>query len=474
MNRLFAVLFLILSISTLKSQDYGLKECVEYALTNAIPVQNALLDERAAVARVKETAGLGLPQVNGSVSLTHNVKLRRFFTSYSKDSFFFGGQSIPGLNEGDVLSAQNFFQLKSGGDAGLNISQLIFNGSYFVGLQATQAYKDLTVKNTVQQKTEIIDQVIKGYYLVVVNRERINLFDRNITRLDTLLRNTSALQKQGFAESIDVDRLRVALNNLRTERDKFQGLLALSEELLKFQMNYPMDQPIKIVGDIRSLDPSADLNRYASDWSYDNRPEIQLLNVNHRLQQLNIKNNYAAAVPYIAAIGNLGFNTQSPDIQGLFKTQTNLADNGQFGPDKWYPYTFVGLSMNVPVFSGLQRTYRIQQEKINLLKLENSIRQVKSGVDLEIRQSVISYRNALSGMESQKQNMALAENISRVAQVKYEQGVGSNLEVIDAETSLKEAQVNFYNSLYDALVARVSLDKAYGKLYTQFENISSK
>jgi outer membrane protein TolC len=230
-----------------------------------------------------------------------------------------------------------------------------------------------------------------------------------------------------------------------------------------------MDQPISLVGDIKSLDPTVDLNTFSSEWSYDNRPEMQVLDVNRKLQQLNIRNNYAAAVPFIAAIGNVGLNTQSPNISGIFKTSTNLADNGSFGPDKWYPYSFVGLSMNVPIFSGLQRTYRIQQEKISLLKLENAIRQVKAGMDLEIRQSVIGYRNALNSMEAQRQNMALAENISRVSRVKYEQGVGSNLEVIDAETSLKESQVNFYNALYDALVAKVSLEKAYGKLYPQYE-----
>ena len=309
------------------------------------------------------------------------------------------------------------------------------------------------------------DLVTKGYYLVLINRERINLFDKNISRLDTLLRNTIQLQEQGFAELIDVDRLRVALNNLHTEREKFNGLLALSVELLKFQMNYPMDTPLTVSGDITTLESSRDINNYTGGVDYERRPDYQVLQVNEKLQRINLKYQYSQAIPSIVAIGNLGYATQSPDLMGLFQTNTNLADNGQFGPDSWYAYKFFGLNISVPLFSGTQRAFKIQQEKINLMKIENGMKQLRAGVDLEARQAMISYRNGISGMAAQKQNMALAENIAKVAQIKYEQGLGSNLEVIDAETSLKESQINFYNALYDALVARVNLDKAYGNLY---------
>jgi len=467
MNRRFILFALLIGLSLkVMAQGSGmnLQQCIDYAVANATPIQISKLDEQIASAKVKETTGLGLPQVNGSVSIINNTQLRRFFASYTEDSFFFGGQSIPGVNEGDVISAQNFFQLKSSGDAGVNISQLIFNGSYIVGLQASRAFKDLSVKNTQQKKSEVIEQVTKAYYLVIVNRVRINLFDQNIARIDTLLKNTIALNKQGFAESIDVDRLKVAYNNLKNEREKFTNLGDLSVELLKFQMNWPMDQELKVVGELSDLDPSVDLNAYAADWSYDDRPEYQLLNGNRKLQQLNLRNNYAMALPSVVAIANMGYSTQSPDVAGLFRTNTNLNESEGVGPDKWYSYGLVGLSVNLPLFSGFQRTFKIQQERINLMKIDKGLNALRSGIDLEMKQAIISYRNALKTMSSQKENMSLAQNIARVVQIKYEQGVGSNLEVMDAESSLKEAQVNYYNALYDALLAKVNLDKAYGKL----------
>jgi len=464
MLRTILLSFLLISFRLLPAQEFDLSKCLEYAMANAVSVQNAKLDERIADARVRETTGLGLPQINGSVGVNHNIKLQRFFTTYSTNSFFFGGQAIPGLQEGDVVSAQNFFQLKSSGNAGISVSQLLFNGSYIVGLQASNAYKELSVLNTERQQAELVDQVTRSYYLVIINRERMKLFDRNLERLDTLLRNTAALNEKGFVEAIDVDRLRVAKNNLVTEREKFSNLVRLSVELLKFQINYPMEQELNVVGDLSGIDVAVNLDAYASGFSYQDRPDVRVLEGNRRLQQLNIRNNYAAALPSLVAVGSTGRSTQSPNIGGLFKTNTAIADNGQFGPDGWYSYTFVGVTMNVPIFSGLQRTYRIQQEKITLNKVENALRQVKSGVDLEVRQAILTYQNTSKSLEAQRMNVSLAENISRVTQVKYEQGVGSSLEVMDAETALREAQVNYQSSLYEVLLAKLSLDKAYGKL----------
>lgn len=465
MKKLF--IFLVISFpALLNAQDnvLNLKQCLDYAAANAVSVKISRLDEQIASAKVKETTGLGLPQVSGSISVINNTKLRRFFTTYSEESFFFSGQSVPGLTEGDVVSAQNFFQLKSSGDAGLNISQLIFNGSYIVGLQASRAFKELSVKNTNQKRSEVIEQVTKAYYLVIVNRIRINLFDQNIIRIETLLNNTQALNREGFAEAIDVDRLKVALNNLRTEREKFSNLAELSIELLKFQMNWPMDKGLDVQGDLNDLNPAADLEKYLAEWSYDDRPEYQVLEGNRKLQQLSLRNNYAMALPSVVAIANMGYSTQSPGVTGLFRTETKLKDNGGFGPDGWYSYGLVGLSVNVPFFSGLQRTFKIQQEKINLMKIETGLSALRSGFDLERKQSVISYKNALRSMAAQQENMKLAENIEKVVRIKYEQGVGSSLEVMDAETSLKDAQVNYYNALYDALISKVNLDKSYGKL----------
>ena len=449
---------------------FTLEQCIEYALKNAVSAKNATLDEEIAQAKVKETIGIGLPQVSGSVSVDHNNKLRRFFAT-KQTAFGFSGLDdaeypnfYPDLADDDILASQNFFQLKSSGDAGININQIIFNGSYLVGLQASNAYKNLAVRYSAQTKEQIIQQVTKAYYGVLINRERTELFTSNIGRIDTLLRNTRAMVDNGFAESIDADRIQVALNNLITERDKFNNLNELGVYLLKFQMNYPMGDPIEVSGNIQEVKVNVNLESYKENWDYKSRTDYQVLEANKKLQELNIKNQYAQSLPSISAFANLGYSTQSSNIGGIFKTNSNIEDAGGVGPDKWYGYSMFGVSLNVPIFSGLQRTYKVQQEKLTLQKINNGFENLKSGIDLEIKLSSVNFDNALRSLTAQKQNMELADKVARVTKIKYEQGVGSNLEVVEAENSLREAQTYYYNALFDAMIAKVDMDKAFGKL----------
>jgi outer membrane protein len=454
------------------NQSFTLEQCISYALENNVSLKNAVLDQEIADGRVKETRGIGLPQIDASVSVLHNQKLPRFFgpnvdTSLHKGAFSFF-QNIEGARDGDIVAGRNFFQLPSSGDAKLSITQIIFNSSYLVGLQAANAYRDLAVKSKDQSKEQLIQNVSKAYYSCLINKDRVGLFDANIARVDSLLKTTSALFDNGFAESIDVDRIKVTLNNLKVEQSKFLRLQELSIQLLKFQMNYPMEQPLDIQGDLSTLkvDTSV-LNEYSLNWDYAARTDYRLLEANRKLQALNLKNKYSEGLPSLVAFANLGYSTQSTNIGGIFKTNTDIKDNGAIGPDKWYSYSSFGVSLNVPLFSGLQRNYRIQQAKLELQKTDNTFRSLRSGIDLEIKQVAAAYLSAAESVEAQKQNTALAENIARVTRIKYEQGVGSNLEVVEAESALREAQINYFNSLYDAIVAKIDLDKAYGKLTNQ-------
>ena len=276
--------------------SFTLEQCIEYALINSVNVQNAQIDQQIAAAKVKETAALGLPQVDGSISVQHNENLRRFFSTKQR-AFGFSGlpaadypNFLPGLGDNDVIASQNFFQLKSSGDAGINVNQLLFSGSYIVGLQASKAYKDLSVKTAIQTKEQVVEQVTKAYYSVLINQERAELFDNNISRLDSLLKNTLALNKNGFAEGIDVDRIRVAYNNLKTERDNFLRIRDLSVELLKFQMNYALDQPLEVAGKIADAKVDLDLVGYKEGWDYKTRSDYRVLEANQRLQALSLKN----------------------------------------------------------------------------------------------------------------------------------------------------------------------------------------
>ncbi len=450
------------------TSSFTLEKAIHYALENALAMQNSLIDERISDAKVKETRGIGLPQVDGSATLMHNAKLQRFYMTYNPDQPGFGGDlsGVPGIQSGDVVAMQNFFQLPSNGSAGLSFSQLLFNNSYLLGLKAASTYRDLATKTTQQTREQIIENVTKAYFVAIINNERIKLFESNISRVDSLFKSTKALNQNGFAEAIDVDRTEVTLNNLIIERDNFLGIQEIALELLKFQMNYPMEKSLAVAGDLNSIKIDRDLTYLQEDWNYTTRIDYSILESNHRLQELDVKNKISASVPSLSAFANMGIGTQSNNIAGLFKTNSNVADAGGVGPDKWYPATSFGVTLNVPIFSGLQRNFQLQQSRLSLMKIENGFKSLKDGIDLEIKRGTIVYENSLKSLDAQRRNTTLAENVARVTKIKYQQGVGTNLEVVDAESALREAQINYYNAMYDAIVSRVDLIRAYGKINT--------
>lgn len=485
MKRFYQILFLIAFVPMLAvaqeqtKQSFTLDQCIEYALQNSVNAKNATLDEEIAENVILERKSEGLPQIAGNASIRHNQKLPPAFFKREVAYGFSPGEKTQetadkyfnDMRNAEIVTQPNFFQLLSSGDVGVSVNQMIFNSSYFLGLKAMKTYRELSKRTSEQTREQIIINVTKAYYGVLINKDRMNLFDNNINRVDSLLKNTTALNKNGFAESIDVDRIKVTLNNLQVERDKFYNLQELGIELLKFQMNFPMNQTLDVSGDIASLQIDANvLDSYTSQWDYSNRIDYRILETNYRLQELDIKAKRARSVPTINAFYNIGYQTQSDNISGLFKTNSVLPTGDEyasFGTDKWYQYSNYGVAMTIPIFSGLRQYSTVQQAKLNKVKLENSFVQLKSSIDLETKQSAINYINATKSLQAQEENKGLAEKVARITKIKYQQGVGSNIEVIDAESSLKEAQVNYYNSLYDALIAKVDLDKAYGKLTPQ-------
>jgi len=471
MKRIYQTLLLICLIIPLgvSAQDktYSLDDCIRYALENTIEVKNAKVDEKISESVVKETIGIGLPQIDGSVNVTNNPKLPRFYAMYdpNAEGGLFPLGDIPGIKAGDLVALPNFFQQPNSGNAGITINQLIFNTQYLVGLKASNTYKELAYRSTEQTEIQVIENTAKAYYAVLVNNERINLFDNNIARVDSLLRTTRAMYENGFAEQIDVDRTQVTLNNLKSERLNFLNLQALAYGLLKFQMNYPMDQPIAVSGSLSDLRVNDNLfNEYKEGWDYKNRIEYKMLDTQRRLQELDIKNKLSQSMPSLNGFISAGYSTMSPTVGGIFKTESGVEKTDMYGPDSWYGYSSIGVTLNVPIFSGMQRAQRLQQSKLELQKIENKFSSLKQAIDLSIQQNTITYQNSLETLKSQQENMELAERVARVTKIKFEQGVGSNIEVTDAESSLRAAQVNYYNALADAILSKIDLDKAYGKI----------
>ena len=436
------LIFCLFSVISAKAQltdslaNFSLKEAIDYAQNHQSSILNASIDEEIAKNTVKRTIGIGLPQLNGNVNFQDFLKIP---TNLLPGEIF----GKPGTQ----IPAQFGVQYQS--SFGLELNQLLFDGSYLVGLQATKTYKELSNKNLKRSRIETAVGVTKAYYSVLVSNEQLSLLDANMERLKKSLNDTKALFANGFVEKIDVDRLTVLNNNLETERGNVIRLLELNMNLLKFQMGMTIQSKLVLKDSIGSLQV-AEFLAVKDTAAYQNRIEYSLLETQKKLNELDLKRYKSLFLPSLAAFGTTSRSFQSNDFLNLI--------------DRSFPATIIGFRLSVPLLSGGVKAYQVRNAKLEVLKTENNLVNLKNGINLEVEQAQTIYRNGLKSLENQKRNMELAKEVLRVTKIKYEQGVGSSIEVTTAETSLKESQNNYINALYDLLINKVNVDRALGKI----------
>jgi len=421
-----------------QTEQYSMsvQEAVDYALVHNQNILNAQLDVVAAEGFVKENIATGFPQVNANIDLGNNIELPTSFL----DSGFFGG------TEGERFPVQ--FGTKFSGNATLTANQMVFDGVFFVGLEAARTFQALSTKNQIKTKIDVVEAVTKAYYNVLVNELTLELEEKNYGRLDTLLNETKAMYESGFAERIDVSRVRMQYNNIKVNRDNSRKMLVIAESLLKFQMGMPVERQL-LLTDVLSQDMFSDAPE--ESFNYDQRIEYSILQTREKLAILDIKRTKVEYLPSIDLYANVGA------IAG-----TGLAGDLFNIGDEWFTFSAVGLRMKIPIFDGLRKHMTVQQKKAKLSQLNNSFDLLKNGIDLEIQQARIAYSNSVDYMNVQQENVKISEDVYNVTKIKYQQGVGSNIEVITADAAYKEAQTNYFIALYTALLSKVEYNKALG------------
>lgn len=420
-------------------ETFTIREAVSYAKKNNASSKNALVDIQDAELQIQELKQTGLPQISGQFQYNYNAIVPSVFLPANTFD--------PTAPEGAVTTAQ--FGVAWGAQAGVAVNQLIFDGSYLVGLRAAATYRELAAKNKLQNDVTITETVTKAYYSVLVAEERAKILNLNVNRLDSLIRDTEILFKEGFAEGIDAMRLEVQRNNLLTEQQKVKNLIDLSYQLLKFQMGFRLENPLILADQLEGSNITALRLITNEPVDYGNRVEFSLLETQRKLNELNIERIQKSALPSVFFTGNIGANH----------------GNRRFNPfENWFTLSTLSLGTNIPIYdSGIRKT-QVQRERLNQIKLDNGAEQLRESFELQNSQAITNLTNGIQTLDVQQRNVDLAKEVLRVSNIKYKEGVGSNIEVINAETSLKEAQTNYFAALYDVLIAKVDLDLARGDL----------
>ena len=445
-------------VNAQKTNEFTVQQTVDYALKNAVQVRNALIDLKIQQQTNREITASAFPQISGTVSTNYfpNVAVQSFPNFIAAGTY--GVLEKEGVKDGNgnaILSPNDFgliqaqFGTKYTANAGLDISQLLFDGQVFVGLQARKAALQFYAKQAEVTQQMIKINVEKIYYQLVVGRQQLTSVDANISRFTKLLNDTKEIYKQGFAEKLDVDKVSVQLNNLLTEKIKTQNQLDAGNAGLKFLMSMPQKE-ILLLTDSLSEDKLKE-NILDKDYNYADRKEYQLLQLGKKLNEYNVKRYKLSYLPTLAAFGNYYKNAQ--------RNKFNFFNNGT-----WFTSSLAGVKLSVPIFDGFAKAARVSKAKLELEKANNNLEQFKSSIDNDVEQATLKITSSLLTMDAQKQNMQLAEKVYNTTKIKYDQGLGSNQEIYTSQTELKLAQNNYYSALYDAVIAKIDYLAAIGKL----------
>ncbi len=430
--------FSIAQDSTKTTHAFSLEQCVEYAQKNNVQVRNALLAIDVQTQTNREIAGAALPTINTNLN---GVNYTQIPVSLLPGQIFGGAP-------GTFIPVQ--FGTKYNANFGASIQQLLFDGQVFIALQARAASLDMQRKNAALTQEAIKGNIYKIYYQLAASKTQLNILDANINRIRTLSRDAEIMFKNGFAEKLDVDKISVQLNNLETEKLKANNSVAIGFMGLKMLMGMPVKDSLVLTDVINENSLTNDVLS-ENNFEYSVRKDFQYLSTIKKMNEYNIKRYQLSNLPTISMSGSYSKNAQ--------RTKFDFFQGGD-----WFTTSLVSLNVSLPIFNGFATDARIKRTKIELKQTENQIEGLKNNIDNEINQAKLNYMSSVATVQFQKKNMELAEKVFQQTKKKYEAGTGSNTEISAAQTDLVSAQNNYMNALYAALIAKVDLLKATGKL----------
>lgn len=433
----------ILSINAQDTRKFNLKEALEFTAQNNLSYKNAQLDVSIAKETVKQTASYGLPQVNATAGYQQYLQIpgnwtKNFNPSAGAPEYIF------------LRFQQEFFSTAS-----LSVSQLIFDGSYLVGIGATKAFLEM---NELLQSKSLKDAqliVAKAYVTAVTTQKNLDLINSNIALLEKSSFDVTELNKEGFVENLDVDRLTLTLNNLKLQRERLQNAIGITLNALKMQMGLEMGIQIELTDNLESLEKNLLVNdANMNELNISNRIEHRILEQSIALGKLDQKRYKATSLPSVAGFYQTQRSTQRSSFN-FFKG--NLPINNQ-----WVPAQYYGLNLRVPIFAGGLTRSKINECNIKIQKAQNDMANFDRFAQFEYNNAKNSYALNLKQASNQKENLALAQKIYEKATLKYSEGVGSTLEMMQAQTDLRTANNNYMNAIYDLVISKIDIQNTTG------------
>jgi len=457
------IVLLLLAHAAEAQQKYevGVKEAVDIAFKNVNDLKNVRLDYQIAAARNKEITAAALPQVNGSLQGNHYLSLPLIQFPDATELSVYDVLKKEGVKDGNgvPITADGEFKVRNFSffspwniNMGATLQQLLFEPQVFVGLKARKTLLESSELQIKVAEDNVRVAVYKSYYAVLIGEKQLWYVQESLKRLQKLSHDMELMFKNGFVEKLDIDKTTVTLNNTTAIETQLKNGIANGYAVLKMTMGLSQSDTLVLKDILTPAQIKEGL--LETGFSYEDRNEVKFLNNAKKLQGYDIRRYNLSYFPTLAAFYSFQETGQ----------RSSAAMNAGQKPWFWYNTNQVGLSVSIPIFDGFSKKYKIQQSRLTLQKVENTLDQAKKGIDLEITVAKNTLTNAILNMDMQEENMKLAERVYNTEKKKYEAGLGSSFAILQSDTDLQQAQSNYFKSLYDAIIARVSYLKALGKL----------
>ena len=413
----------------------SLEEAIAYGEQNNRNIQKASMEIKKAYKDQWSTIAIGLPQISASASYQNFIELP---TSLIPAQFFGG-------NEGEFAEVQ--FGTPQTMTGGVTVQQLIFDGSYIVGLEASKIF--LMISENIFEKTliEVRKNIVNTYSSVLLARENIEFLEQNKENLNNNLKELNQLFKNGFEEEESVEQLRLTLSGIETQLRYIKNLERITLKMLKLMMGFPTDSPLFLSDTLEKLtNESLFKMEIPKNLSLSNNIDVKIAKNNLLSETLLYKYERSKGLPRLSAFLNGNYTGNSETFSFTESEQ------------KWFGAALFGINLQIPIFSSLRRSVLTQKAKISVSQAENDLTETQERISIEVQAAENEYKLAVENYFTNKENLALADRIQQKNQTKYFEGVASSFELREAQLQLYNAQNNYIKSIQDVIQKKVSLE----------------
>lgn len=434
-------------------QVCDLQTCLKDALQNNYNLKKSRFDREKSEEAAKEILGALLPQINGSANLTGNIQKSKFIMPNFINEFLPPNMQDP--------NASKYMQIEMGTNysagIGVSLTQQILNMSLFNAVDIASIAKNMAALGVESKEEDVISQTAGIFYSIQVTQYAVSQFDKSIDLINKMVTAMEASYASGIVRKVDADRIKVTKINLETQRNAIKNAVEVQKNLLKLQMGSDMDRPLDVTPIDLSFFENKTLNTDFFQFDLGRQTPYKLMVQQKNIGDLQKKSALYESMPVLVLNVNYNYNGVSDQF---FRGETNY----------WYPNSMAVLSLKLPIFGGLSRSSKLKQAALEQSKIQQDISALESSLSMAYLNASMKLEDSRKTIESQKENMALAQEVFNVTEINYNQGLSSLSDVLNANTSLIQAQVNYADALNNFMKAYIELRKTNGTIRELLQN----